>query len=294
MTKLFNIFYKFRIIILSLFTIFIFWGIFQLYDAHFKYHITAKFEESGPLYKDMPVFYKGCKIGHVQSVKLSEDYKYTSAKMILYPAKPKLPKNVEASVKTHEIFKNYIDLVVEDTPSEILLVNGAIIEGQPKVDIDAFLAEIADSGLLIPLIQNFSDAAVNLSKTSSEVKNFFSDSRLILKDNRQNLKQTTKDFASTSNSLKTVTSRFNSSITTDKLKNTTSHIEKSAENIHAVTENINIATQNLDKTMAKIDCTITEVHKTASNTKVITNGFCQILKKRFAGLRLFFGKPLDN
>ena len=301
MNKLFDTFYKFRVIILSLFIVFIFFGMFQFYESYFKYHITAKFEESGPLYKNMPVFYRGCEIGRIQKVVLSEDYKYTYAKIVLYPKNPKLPKDVEAVVKRHDILKNYIDLVNQDPPSAILLKNGEVIDGKPIFEIGTFLAEISDSGLLIPLIQNFSDVAVNLSKTSSEVKNFFSDLRLILKDNRQNLKQTTKDFALTSKSLKNVTSRFNNSITEDKLNNTTSSINKSSsniltttENIKNITENIDIATKNLDKTVAKIDCTISEANAVASNAKVITGGFCQVLGKRFAGLRIIFGKPLNK
>lgn len=301
MNKLFNIFYKFRIIILSSFIIFTFWWVFRLYEDYSKFHITVKFEESGPLYKNMPVCYKGCEIGRTQKVTLSDDYKYTYVRIILYPKNPKLSQNVEGVVKKHDVLKNYIDLVNQDPSSKTLLKNEGVIDGKPLFDMGTFLAEIADSGVLIPLIQNFSDVAVNWSKTSKEVKNFFSDSRLILGDNRQNLKQTTKNFASTSKSLKNVTSRFNNSITEDKLNNTTSSISKSSaniltttENVKNITGNIDNATKNLDKTVAKIDCTLSEANAVASNARVITGGFCRVLKKRFAGLRIIFGKPLDK
>lgn len=292
--------HKWKILVILCLTL-ISLSLFRLYEEHFTYYITVKFSESGPLYKNMPVCYKGYRIGHTQKVTLSEDYKYTYVKIVLYPKNPKLPKDIIGAVKKHDILINYIDLISPESPSTALLKNGDIIEGKPIFDMSSFLSDIADSKLIIPLIQTFSDTLVSANKTSTEIKNFFSDSRLILKDNRQNLKQTTKDLALSTKSLAKITSRVNSTITEDKLNNTTSSVNKSATNIQTATESvknitasIDCATKNLDKTISKIDCTISEVNTIASNVKVITSGFCETLGKRFAGLRIIFGKPINN
>lgn len=302
MNKLFEIFSKYRMIILiSLLFVFILLAISQLYDFYFRYNITAKFAESGPLYKNMPVYYKGYKIGQAKKITLSPDYKYTFVKIMLYPKKPKLSKDVVAKVKNHNVRKEYIELINPDEASSKLLKNGSTIDGEAAFDIEAFLSDIADSGLLIPLIQTFSDTLVSAGKTSTEIKNFFSDSRLILKENRKNIKQTTKDLTLSTKSLRKITTKFNNSITEDKLNNTTSSVDKSStnilaasENIKKITESIDNATKNIDKTMEKVDCTVSEANEITSNVKVITNGFCQVLGKRFAGLRIIFGKPLNK
>ena len=168
---------------------------FYVYERHYEYDISAKFSESGPLYKDMPVYFKGYEIGKVKSIYLSKDYKYSYAKIKLYPLKPKLPEEVVAKVRHHNVRKEYIDLLPPDDPSGVILKRDAIIAGEPAFDIEAFLSDIADSGLIVPLLQTFTDTLTSLNKTSTEIGNFFTDSRVILKDNRQNIHQTTRGLA---------------------------------------------------------------------------------------------------
>lgn len=287
MNKLFIITSKYKIIIISLFIILIAIGLFKLAEEHSRSHIFVKFVKSGPLFKGMPVCFKGYRIGQTQKVILSDDYKYTLVKIVLYPKNPKLPKDIEGVVKKHDMLGNYIDLIVSEDPSTKLLKNGDIVNGKPIFDIGTFLSKIDDSGILIPLLQNYSDTALNISKTSTKIGDFFSDSRSVLKENRQNLKHTTE-------SLNKITSNFNTSFSKDKLNDTTSSVNKSATNIQEITENVknitqsvDCATKNLDKTMSKIDCT-------ASNVKVITGGFREVMGKRFAGLRIILGKPLNK
>lgn len=287
MNKLVNIFLKSRLLLLILlFIILISLCISKLYD-HSRYHIMVKFTVSGPLFKGMPVCFKGYRIGHTQKVSISEDYKYTLVKIVLYPKNPKIPKDTLGVVKKHDMLGNYIDLISSDESSTAILKSGDIIDGKPIFDIGTFLSKIDDSDILIPLLQNYSDTALSINKTSTKIGNFFSDSNSILKENRQNLKHTTE-------SLKKITSNFNTSFSKDKINNTSLSVNKSATNIQKITENVktitqsvDCATKNLDKTMAKIDCT-------ASNVKAITGGFREVMGKRFAGLRIIFGKPLNK
>lgn len=302
MNKFFKIFYKHKItILISSFSILILLLLYQLYGIFFGYYIIAKFSESGPLYVNMPVYYKGYKIGRVEKIKLSSDYKYTLVKMALYPKDPKLPDDVVAKAKKPGDEKNYIDLVVSDEPSTTLLKNGGIIDGEPAFDMETFLSDVATADIVVPLLQHFSDLLVNAGKTSDEVRNFFIDSRSILKDNKQNLKQTTRDLAVSTKSFVNITSKFDNSLSKDKLNNTTSSLDKSSANVLSATEsikniaqNVDCATRNIDKTMETIDSTISEANAIASHVEVITRGFCETLGKRFAGLRIIFGKPINN
>lgn len=289
------------IILIPLLLILILIGTYLVYATHFGNHITIKFTQSGPLYNNMPVYFRGYKIGQTVKVRPSKDYKSTLVKVWLYPKEIKLPEDVTGKVKKLDSKKDYIDLITLDETLTKTLKNGSIIDGEPAFDLDAFLSEIADSGVIVPLLQHFSDALLSVNKTSEEIRNFFTDSRAVIKDNRQSLKQTTQNFNETSISLKQLTSRFNNSITDDKLNNTTSSVNKSATNIQSasesiknITQNVDNATKNLDKTVEKVDCVMSDTKAITSNVKAITSGFCEVLNKRFAGIRIIFGKPLKN
>lgn len=291
----FEIASKHRYIILTvLFFVLLSIWLFILYKESTRYYIFVKFIKSGPLHKGMPVCFRGYEIGKTKSITLSEDYKYILVKIVLDTNNPKIPKDVYASVKKYDMLGNYIDLVPKNETSTLILKKGEIVEGHQFFDVGTFLAELSDTGLLIPLLKNFSNAAVSLNKTSTNVGGFFVDSRLVLKDNRQNFKHTTE-------SLNQITSNVNTSFSKDKLNNTASSVNTSAENIQSASENIknitksvDCATRGIDKTVEQIDSTISEAHATASNAKVITGGLCEVLSKRFAGLRIIFGKPLNK
>lgn len=277
--------YKYLILMVLVFVWFLIW-LFNLYVEHTSYYIYAKFIKSGPLHKAMPVCFKGYEIGKATKIILSDDYKYTLVKIIIYPKNPKLPKDIDAVVKKYDMLGNYIDLVPKDETSALILKKGDIVEGHQFFDVGTFLAELSDTGLLIPLIKNFSNAAVSVSKSSTNVGGFFSDSRTILKDNRQNIKNTTE-------SLNQITSNVNTSFNKEKLDNTASNIQLTSENAKNITKNVDSATKNIDKTVAKIDSTVSEAHATATNARVITGGLSEVLSKRFAGLRIIFGKPVN-
>lgn len=302
MNKLFKTVSQYKLItLISLIIILILTGAFWAYEKHPRYYLSAKFSDSGPLYKNMPVYYKGVLIGQLKKITITQDYKYSMAKIELYPKDPILYDNIVAKSKKIEFEDDYIDLIYPDPPSNTLLKSGAVIEGRGAFDMDLLLSDVADAEIMLPLFEHLSDLLVSANKTSNEVRNFFSDSRSVLKDSRQNLRQTSKNLSVTTKSLMTMSSRLNNYISENKVKNTTSNIDKSSDNIMTATENIknitasvDCATRNLDKTVAKIDSTLSNTNAVASNAKVITNGFCQTLRKRFAGLRIIFGKVISN
>lgn len=302
MNRLFEIFYKHTLIILIplffiLSMVLIIWRI----NMQSKFYLTAKFADSGPLYKNMSVYYKGYKIGYIEGIRISKDYQYTLVKIVFYPKCPMFYKNLVAKAKKLEEKNDYIDLIYPDESSKILLAKGEVIEGRGAFDVDSLLSDVAEADILVPLLQHFSDVLVSADATSDEIKKFFSDTRSIIKDNRENLNQTTQNLEQTTKSLKRITSKFNSSITKHDISNTTSNVYKSSDNILTATEsikditkNIDCATRNLDKTIAKVDCTVTEANTIAANIRVITGSLCKALGKRFAGLRILFGKPMAN
>lgn len=281
----------------------------RLYDRIFGYYITAKFFDLAPLTQGLPVFYKGCKIGKAEKVELSKDYKYTNVKIILYIKKDLLPKNITAIVKRPDTFKNYIELIYPDHSSKEFLTNGSVIKGSTEMTLNEFLTDLADSGIK----DNITNALTSIKDTSDEMGAFFTLFNLVLEESRDNIKRTTKNAAQiTTNlnqvsktstqiadNLNQVSSNLKGSIKQENIKSTISNIEKSsatiqdaANNVKSITKNIDNATKDLDKTVAKIDTTIDDVGDTAANAKAITCGVSEVLRQRFAGLRIFFGNPM--
>jgi ABC-type transporter Mla subunit MlaD len=286
------------LLVLLFFTLFYFFGVF--YEKMFGYYINARFSELGPLSQSMPVYYKGYKIGKTKEIKPSEDYKYTLVSILLFPKNLKLPENTFAKVKKLGIGRNYIELEYPQKPSEKFLSRGGIIEGKTSVDIESFMSAQADSGALSSITDNASKTLKSMDEMSQDIGAFFSLFTLILDDNRDNLKQSSKNMAQMSNHLNQISSKLDNSIKPNTFKNSLNNVEKSSANVQAatdnlkqITQNLNTATKDLDKTVAKIDSTVTEANAITITIRKITCGFHAMLSKRFAGMRLIFGKPIE-
>lgn len=270
----------------------------KIHDKLFGYNIYAIFSELDPLSQKVPVYYRGNKIGRVKRIKPGKDYKYTIMKVFINTKKLALPDNTIAKVKKLDNGQNYIDLIYPKVPSEVILKNGSMIEGKMAVDIEDFMSELADSGDLTVMKDNIKKTLEGIQTASEDIGTVFELLNYILEENRNNLKKTTHNAAKISNDLNEASKKLNVVIDEQELKNTFSNANKSSEdvkqtakNLKEITENVDKATQNLDKTVAKIDNTVSEVNVITCNVKQITNTFCQVLKKRFAGMRILFGKP---
>ena len=291
------------IILISLFMIFVIVETVFFIKNNFKYSMAIKirFKELGPIYSSMPVYYKGYKIGKTKQVKPSEDYKYTIVQVILYPENLSLPENIAAKVKKLDTGKDYIELIYPDTPSLSTLANSDTIEGTTAADIESFMSAQIESGVFSSMGDNMNKTLSSIEITSYELNGFFKDLRVVLQENRPNIKKSTDATLDILESISSITQKLDESLSEDDLKNITrnmngssSDIKETTENILTISQNLNNATKDLDKTMSKIDATVEEAHTTAKNASKISCGMQQLLEKRFAGLRLFFGKPIQK
>ncbi len=90
------------------------------------YNITAEFAQTGGLYKNANVTYRGVTVGSVRSVELTHDS--VEARMRLN-SNYKIPDNVTATVKSvSALGEQYVDLVPPKQPSKNALHNDAIID----------------------------------------------------------------------------------------------------------------------------------------------------------------------
>lgn len=290
--KFFISFFLFLILLIGL--------IIHFSKTNSRTYIIAEFNESGPLHKNMPVYFKGYKIGKVANVELDKEYKNTIVKIVLYPKEPRLSKDIIAKVKTHDILRmDYIELKIPEEASDELLQKGDAIEGEGAFDMSSLLSEIADAKIIVPLLESAIEASESITNATTQAGNSFSEITSILKENKNNIKTTTKELASTTKSLNQMSSNLNISLTKTVLSNSTKNIDqstsnilKTSENIKNISENIDKATKDIDKTIEKIDCAISQTSSTVGNLNVIANGFRKTFSKSFGGLRVIFGKSI--
>lgn len=256
--------------------------------------ITAQFSDLGPLYKKMPVYYKGYKIGTTKKIEPSKDYKSTLVTILLYPKDLKLPENVTAKVKKLDTGIDYIALEYPKKPSDKNLKTGSVIHGETAMDIQSFMSAQADSGVLGAITENMSQTLTSISQTSQDIGDFFYALTEVVDENRPIIKQTTTSLASSAENINQMTIKINNSLSSEKLNNSTNNIEETTKNIKDITENLNETSKNLNTTIQHIDSTVCELNAASANIKSITAGVCKLMTKRFAGVRIIFGKPMPE
>lgn len=289
-------------------------GGFWLYYNLFGYHIRVRFEKLVPLAHHIPVYCKGKKIGETRGVTLNRDYKFSTLKILLFPQRLSLPENTMARIKKFDDDKDYIEMVYPTVPSKAFLKSGDTVIGKIDLDKNSLIAAIGDAEDVAKIVDKFSDMLADIDEASQELTQFFILFSGVLEDNRANIKQVVKNAAAATSNMDEISTKFNNSIKEDSLKNTISNIDKSSGNIKdssadfkesakninevskkakEITNNVNNATKNIDTTVAIINATVCDAKVITSNVKCITCVIKEALRKRFAGVRILFGKPLN-
>lgn len=260
-------------------------------------YITIQFDELEPFENNMPVYYKGFKVGRTRSIKPSKDFKHTFVQVVINYDNLKLPKNTTAIVKKRDKgeYRNaldYIELEYPDSPSIIFLKNGSIIKGTSSLDWNTLFAQQASDGKLDGLGQSVTDLMDNLNSTVETLTLVFTTINDILNENRPNLLTASSNLSKTTSNFHEISSRMINSLSQEKLDNTTGGFEKTSKNFDESSKNINEITKNLNNMMPYINATIIDTNSTICNVNQISQGILNTLKERMGLLKLLMGKPV--
>ena len=275
--------------------IIIFLGVYIYQILNYTY-ITVQFDNLRPFREKLEVFYNGFEIGHTIKVMPDKDYKTTLVKIALHPQDLKLPYNITIKLKRekhHDRKIDFLELIYPEKPSEYLLKNGDIIAGKATVDIESYFAS-QEPESLDQLKDNLNETIENLQTATNELSQLISTVQATLNENRTNIKTTTSNIARTSQNIENMTNKFNRSLSSQKLDNTTSSIDITSQNVEELSKNINTLSSSLNQTMPKVDCTINQTNSILKNLNEITCGISKTLQKRMGGLRLLFGKTIND
>lgn len=274
----------------------------------YNLRVTAIFEDMEPFPRNLNVYYKGFKLGRSIRVHPSKDFTTTQVDMVLKAKDLSLPDNITAKVKTKNK-KDYIELEYPDAPSITDLKNHDFIQGKKGLDIAGYIDKQAEGGGLDEIKDNLNKTVESASGTLDAITELVNTGNEILKDLRPSLKETGENLACMSKNLADVTSELNRSAKPQRLNNTFANIEQTTKNIERTTKNLeqasvnvaNISAHTQNETISLVDCVIANtntviknINTVVDNTNDIVKGFQATLNKRFAGMKIMFGKPLEN
>ena len=290
---------KFWIIFLSviLAAAVVWYGIYRLNHLH----VSAVFDELEPFPHNINVYYKGVRLGRSTRVYPSKDFTKTYVDMVLRMDDFSLPDNITAKVKTKNK-RDYIELIYPDMPSVTYLKNKSKIKGEKGVSFAAFFQDQADSGNLDDLTENLSGTVESAGQTMDALTDLFHTANSILIDLRPSLKEsgenmvlTTRNLTVATDNLANISRELNRSAKPKRLDNTFANIELITKNLQLTTSNTAFLTKRADsETVTLLNCLIKNVNNMVLNINDIVKGFKVTLSKRFAGMRLIFGRPMGD
>ncbi len=257
-------------------------------------HVVVKFDNLEPFDKQVPVYYKGFKVG--KSVKIYPDKNYlnTYLKLKLAPADVQLPDNITAKLQKSNK-TNYINLIPPEEASVTRIKEGDVIQGTAAKDINSLLSEKLSEGSLDTIIDNTSTLMESTNAAVKELGTIFSQVNEIMSDIKGDIKIASTNLAKTSANLENISSNLNSSLNEETMKNSVDNIEKSTQNIKEITTNLNSVSEQIDKvTIPAVNSVLCHTNSTVKNTNEITGGIKNTLKKNFGLGKLLFGKPVSN
>ncbi len=195
---------------------------------------------------------------------------------------------------------DYIEMVYPDEPSIYYLKTGDVIAGETTVDLQSFLAS-QNPDTLEDIKNNLSKAAVSANDTLNALSSLFLVLTEVVQENRANILDATQNLRATTLNIRETSEKLNYSIRQNQLESTFTNVDTSSLNTRETTKNLQVLTQdidkvtkNVDKMLPKIDCIVNETYSVMRNANEITCDVSKTLKKRFGGMRLFFGKADPN
>lgn len=280
------------LVILAILALLVF--VIGIYIYNTTFYVIIRFDELGPLAKNMSAYYKGFKIGKIVKIGPDKDFKHTLVRVNLTNKNIKLPQN---TVVYEEKFPNgelYLQFVYPTSPSLDVIKRGDILEGMAPYNIEQFMMGQSVSGMSDIVSLHIIKALNSADAANQEMKVFFQIASKLIQTNKKEINASVNNTAAMTKSLAQMAENLNQ--TSKKINNAVdeSTLKSTLTNIKTTTDDISKATKDMDKTMKKIDETIIQVNATAANLNSITSGLNETLSQKFGGMRIMFGTPVKT
>lgn len=277
-----------------LFCIFLIYFIFKILSYTY---ITVEYTKLRPFRGYPPVIYNGFKIGRCIGIRPNKSYTKSRMTLVLFPKDLNLPRNTYAEfrrVKINDKNRDFVELVYPSSPSLEKLKTKNIIKGTSMFQVEEFFQNQNPEDLK-SIQRDIAKTIKDLDNTILSLGDLFKTMQNLAVQNQNNLYKTTQNISNASNNLNQITSKFNYAINQNELENTFSQLNSSLGNIKETTQNLTILTDSIDKQIpTTINSQIMHVDNIINNVDDITCGIKNTLSKNFGGLRIIFGKTINE
>ena len=263
---------------------------YQLFYFLTTIKITIRFEELEPFPNHLPVYYKGFRLGHTIKVYPDEDYTTTLVDLRIKNTGVHLPQNTTAILKRKDK-KDYVELIYPDSPYLATLKRNSVIEGSVGLNFENFLQDQATSGGLDEIKNNVNNTVKSAGETFEALTDLLVVFTEIMQDVKPSINSTVKNLKITSDNLANASSNIKKSIDNGYIDTTLNNLQEISGNLVITTKNFGGFTDTLNKQSTVLtNCLLKRLNILVSNINQIVVGVGETLKKRFGGIRLFFGK----
>lgn len=267
-------------------------GAYINYRMHYI-KVKAEFEQLEPFPDSLPVYYRGFKLGRSTKVYPSKDFTKTYVELVLNINELALPENSAIKIKTKNK-KDYIELLYPLEPSVEYLKNGSTMKGEVCYNLSSYLSAQAENGGFDDLQDNLNTTISAAGDTLEALTTLLNTGNEILVDAKPDIKKSVKNLTVATENLADLTKKMNKSAKPEYLDNTFKNVNDTTENIEKITAHSASITEKIDKqTVNLVDCLIKNINNVVLNINEIVCGLKSTLSKKFGGMRLIFGKPIN-
>lgn len=250
--------------------------------------IVVKFDDLEPFDRQMPVYYKGFKIGKTTKIYPSKDYINTYLKLRLKSSKiTNFPSNISVNIKKKKS-GGYVNIIFPSSPSLTKLKNDDVIKGAITKDINSILEDTVTGDDIETLVEDTTNLMESANIAVQNLNGIFLDIREILQESKSDIKTATSSLARTTQNLESMSKSLDKTVKSDSISNSIKNIEEITNNLEGITGQID------EKSMPIINGVLCQTQSAAENVNEITGGIKNTLKKHFGLGRLMFGKPMSK
>ncbi len=255
--------------------------------------ITAEFSELEPFKHNIPVYYKGFKLGNTTKIKPGADYQTTLVDMRIKYKGIQLPINTSAIIRRKDK-KDYIELIYPNAPYLETLKQNSHIKGSIGTSFENYIQDQAINGGLDEIKNNINSTIKSAGETFEALTGMLYVMTDILNDVRPSINTTVNNFETTSNNLADISNSLKNSVNKGYIDSTLYNIQETSGNLVVTTKNFGGFSDSLNKQSSVLtNCLLKNLNIVTSNINEIIIGVGNTLKKSFGGIRLLFGKTIQ-
>jgi len=278
-----QLFVKFKLILITIgFILLILKGI-EL--THMR--ITAVFTELEP-FKNLPVYYKGFKIGQAVKVTPSKDFQTSRVKIILNSWHYNLPNNIKAIVqKQKDSDDNYMEILYPNAPSIRRIKYGDVIEGEVSQNFTDILNQVTKNGGLDAIkgnANNLLSSANDVAKAVNQILIFVND---LFVEIKPDIVAASHELSQTCANLNVTSQKINTAIDEEYIKNSLYHLKGTTQNFEGTSQLLNT------QTIPILNSALCTLKNLLDNVNTIIKGVGKTLSKRMGGAKIIFGKAIE-